>query len=152
MKLLIIGDTHDNIANIKHVAGFAKEIDADAIIHTGDWCHIKSFEILKEYNIPIYSVLGNGDIDPELSKYFKESEEIGLGGLKIGIVHRQREIKKYFMDKKLDIIFSGHHHSQSDEIIEGTRLIRPGALENNINFAIFDTKTKMVEFVKDDQI
>lgn len=147
MKIVIFGDTHDNIANIKHVMGFAKKIKAGAIIHTGDWCHINSYNTVKKYGIKTYSVLGNGDVDPELNKLFKEKEEIILDGIKIGIIHGLREIKKYFENKVVDIIFYGHIHSQSDEVINNIRSIRPGALENDINFAVFNTKTKKVEFI-----
>ncbi len=44
MKLLVIGDSHGNIANLKHVMGFAKHIKCKAVIHTGDWNNIKSLE------------------------------------------------------------------------------------------------------------
>jgi putative phosphoesterase len=147
MKIVVIGDTHDNIANIKHVMGFARKIKAGAVIHAGDWCHLKSFETVKEYNIPIYSVVGNGDIDPEIAKMFKEKEEIILDSVRIGIVHGPREIKKYFNNNKADIIFYGHVRSQSDETINKARAVRPGSLENDINFAVFDTKSKKVEFI-----
>ncbi|PIP57073.1 YfcE family phosphodiesterase, partial [Candidatus Woesebacteria bacterium CG22_combo_CG10-13_8_21_14_all_45_10] len=37
MKIVVISDSHGNIANLKHVLGFAKKIKAEAIIHCGDW-------------------------------------------------------------------------------------------------------------------
>lgn len=147
MKLLIIGDSHGNIANLKHVMGFAKSIKAVAVIHTGDWTDMKSVLTVLEYNIPLYSCLGNGDIHEDIKKEFKDFLEIEIDGLKIGIIHRPRDISKHFNDKKLDIIFCGHIHSQDDDEYNGVRTIRPGALESGINFAIFDTKTKMVEFI-----
>ena len=147
MKLLIIGDSHGNIANLKHVMGFAKSIKAVVVIHTGDWTDMKSVSTVLEYNIPLYSCLGNGDIHEDIKKEFKDFLEIEIDGLKIGITHGSRDISKYFSNKKLDIIFYGHIHSQDDGIHNGIRTIRPGALENGINFAIFDTETKMVEFI-----
>lgn len=149
MKLLIIGDSHGNIANLKHVMGFAKAIKAGAVIHTGDWYNFDNIEIVKDYGIPLYSCLGNADIDPRFK--FEKHLKIEIDGIAIGIVHRLT--KDYFLKiKECSVIFSGHYHSQKEWEVGGIKIIRPGALEKGINFAMFDTKTKMIEFVNDDQI
>lgn len=150
MKLLIIGDSHGNIANLKYVMGFAKRIKAKAIIHTGDWNNLKALEIVLQCRIPLYSCLGNGDIDPNFK--FKESIEFEIDGIKIGLTHKPVNVNKYFDNKDVDIVFCGHWHTKKESYIGKIKVIRPGALENGINFAVFDTKTKMVEFVKDDKI
>lgn len=145
MKLLIIGDSHGNITNLKHVMGFAKTIDAKAVIHTGDWNNLKSVETVLEYKIPLYSCLGNADIDPDFK--FKEFIEFEIDGVKIGLTHKPVNVSKYFEDKDVDIVFCGHIHSKDDSYMGWARVVRPGALESDINFAVFDTKTKMVEFI-----
>ena len=157
MKILVIGDSHGNIANLKHVMGFAKHIKVKAVIHTGDWNNLKSSETVFNYNIPIYTVQGNADIDPKLiSKLKIRSEKFSeyflkfkIGGVKIGVVHRFAKDQQ-LMAKGYSVVFTGHYHSQKEWEIDGVKIIRPGALENGINFAIFDTKTKMVEFVRQD--
>ncbi len=147
MKLLIIGDSHGNIANLKHVMGFAKSINVGAVIHTGDWYNFDSIKIVKDHGIPLYSCIGNADIDPrfKLEKYVK----LEIDGITIGIVHRL--IKDYLqIAKDCSVVFTGHYHSQKEWEDDGIKIIRPGALENGINFAIFDTKNKSVEFVRQD--
>lgn len=154
MKLLIIGDSHGNIANLKHVMGFGKHIKVGAVIHTGDWNNLKSLETVFNYNIPIYAVRGNADIDPKLisklkiraEKFSDDFLKFKIGGVKIGVIHNAKKMKENTDD--FDVIFCGHNHRQGQ--IEN--IINPGALENGINFAIFDTKTKMVEFVNHDKI
>lgn len=141
MKILVIGDSHGNIANLKHVMGFAKNIGACAVIHTGDWNNLKSLETVLEYKIPLYSCLGNADIDPNFK--FEELIKFEIDSIKIGVTHNIRKIKEDIED--FDIIFCGHRHYQNHE----GNIVSPGALENGINFAVFDTKTKMVEFVHD---
>jgi putative phosphoesterase len=163
MKLLIIGDSHGNISNLKHVLGFGKHIKVSAVIHTGDWNNVKSLDTVFNYNIPIYTVQGNADIDPKLirklkiySKKFSEDFlKFKIGGVKIGVVHKLNNNKDKLL--KLDIIFSGHYHSQVTKKYKDIRgnyfnIVQPGALENGINFAVFDTKTKMVEFINDDEL
>lgn len=159
MKILVIGDSHGNIANLKHVMGFAKSINAGAVIHTGDWNNLKSLETVFNFNIPIYTVQGNADIDPKLIKKLKiRSEKFSedflkfkIGGVKIGVVHRFAKDQQ-LMAKDCAVLFTGHYHSQKEWEIDGVKIIRPGALENGINFAVYDTKTKMIEFVNHDKI
>lgn len=159
MKLLIIGDSHGNISNLKHVLGFAKKIKVAAVIHTGDWNNLKSLETVFNYNIPIYTVLGNADIDPKLiiklkirsEKFSDDFLKFKIGGIKVGVVHRFSKDQQ-LMAKGCSVVFSGHYHSQKEWEIDGVKIIRPGALENGINFAVFDTKTKMVEFINHDKI
>ncbi len=165
MKLLIIGDSHGNIVNLKHVMGFAKHIKCGAVIHTGDWNNLKSLETVFNFNIPIYTVQGNADIDPKLIKKLKiRSEKFSedflkfkIGGVKIGVVHRFAKDKQQVAND-CSVIFTGHYHSQKEWEVDGIKIIRPGALENGINFAVYsiaeshDTKTKMVEFINHDKL
>lgn len=151
MKILIIGDSHGNITNLKHVLGFGKHIKASAVIHTGDWNNLRSLETVFNYNIPIYTVLGNADIDPKLirklkifPKKFSETYlKLKIDKIKICIIHNLKYLKEDIQN--FDVIFCGHRHYQNHE----GNIVNPGALENGINFAVFDTKTKMVEFVHD---
>lgn len=147
MKIVIIGDSHGNIANLKHVMGFAINIGACAVIHTGDWNNLKTVETVLEYKIPLYSCLGNADIDPEFE--FKKLVEFEIYGVKIGVIHKLI-LPLSATQKGLDMIFTGHYHTQKEWEVDGVKIVRAGVLENRINFAIFDTKAKMVEFVNDD--
>lgn len=160
MKILVIGDSHGHIANLNHVIGFAKKYGVSGVIHCGDWNTIEAVEEVLSYGIPLYTVTGNADIRPEViqklkvgSQKFSETFlEFELDGRKIGITHKPSDLKKYFTGKKLDIIFCGHLHSKDESIVAGVKVVRPGAIINGNNFAIYDTKTNKVEFIKDDQV
>lgn len=153
MKIIVVSDSHGNIANLKLMMGFAKKIKAEAIIHCGDWDNLKSVEEISSSGISIYGVLGNADIHPEikdmLKKYAKEFNEkyleLNLGDKKIGVIHN---IKDFVVNKsKLDIIFCGHRHFKSERIINGVKVISPGALHSiKPSFAVYDTDTNGVEF------
>ncbi len=146
MKILVISDSHGNIANLKHVMGFAKNINAKTIIHCGDWNTLESVETVTAFGIKLYAVIGNADIADDVKNKFKEFLELEIDGRKIGITHKPSNIKKFFEDKKLDIIFCGHLHSQNQSDFDGIRVVRPGSLEGGINFAIYDTVTGKIEF------
>lgn len=157
MKILIISDSHGNIANLKHVLGFAQKYKVEAVIHAGDWNTVQSVETALSYGIPLYSVLGNADIDLEVGKILSSRckkfdrvlLEFGLSGRKIGITHKPSDVKNFFGDKKLDIVFTGHYHSKDEREVNEVKIVRPGAIINGINFAIYDTVSGTIEFVNE---
>ena len=152
MKFVVISDSHGNIANLKHVLGFAKKIKAKAIIHCGDWDNLLAAETLTGSGVDIYTILGNADIDPELVKKLKLKSKkfdekflkIEIGGRKIGIVHNMRDLTSN--PQSLDILFCGHLHNQQKTIINGVKVVNPGALEHNISFAVYDTDPNNIKF------
>lgn len=154
MKVLVISDSHGNLANLKHVLGFAEEIKAGAIIHCGDWDNLPAVETVLESGIPLYAVLGNADVREDIAQslrleatgFDKTYFDVELGGKQIGIIH---DIKRSaFSVKHLDILFFGHTHRQEEMIIGGIKAVNPGALEHDIEFAIYDTESNEVELVK----
>jgi putative phosphoesterase len=158
MKILVISDSHGHIANLKTVMGFAKKYNVSAVIHAGDWNTIESVEAVLSTGIPLYTVLGNADVRTEViktleskSKMFSENFlEFEFGGRKIGVTHKPSDLKKYFEGKKLDVIFCGHIHSKDESVVGSVKVVRPGAIINGNNFAIYDTDKNKVEFVQDD--
>lgn len=147
MKIVVISDSHGNIANLRHVMGFAKRIKADVVIHCGDFSDLKSVETVMSFKIPLYGVLGNADIGDEITKKFEKSLEIEIGGKRIGIIH---DIKKAdFKMKNLDIIFFGHWQKQKEIFWNGIHVVNPGALENDVNFAIYDTTSDKIDFINE---
>lgn len=139
---------------MKHVLGFAKEIKAGAIIHLGDWNNLSAIETVINSGIPVYAVLGNADIDPEiavlLSKKAKMFNErwlmINLRGKKIGVVHNLT-IDHQPLTIDCDIVFCGHTHKQEEKLVDGIKVVNPGAMENNIFFAVYDTEINGVELM-----
>ena len=153
MKILIISDSHGNIANLKAAMEIGKKADVSAVIHCGDWDDVKSAETVLSYGIPIYTVLGNADVDSEIEEFLRFNSKkfdpyflkIEMDGRKIGIIHK---IKKDDAGLNgFDIVFSGHFHSKESKLINFRKFIRPGALINGINLAIYETETNEVEFI-----
>jgi putative phosphoesterase len=147
MKIVVIGDSHGNIANIKLVLGFAGKIKAGGLIHCGDWDNLKTVNEVLQSRIPVYGVLGNADIDPEMRKMVKDQWlKVNLGGRKIGIVHNLT-ISHQPLAIDCDVVFCGHRHFRSEKIIKGVKIISPGALHSiEPSFAVYDTGTNGVEF------
>jgi len=155
MKILIIGDSHGHIVNLKAVMGISKKMQIKAVIHCGDWNNIKSVKTVLMFGIPLYTVMGNADIEDNLEEYLKFNTKkfnpsflkCAIGGRKIGIKHRVTKDDKF---EGLDIVFSGHYHSSESKMINFLKFVRPGALINGINFVVYETETNDVKFVKDE--
>lgn len=155
MKLLVISDSHSNIANLKAVMEIGKKAGVKAVIHCGDWSDLKSFDTVLSFGIPIYSVLGNADIDPDLEdalraeckKFDPHFLKIEIDGRRIALVHNIVNCKLKI--ENLDVIFSGHLHSKEEKIVNWTKFVRPGALINGINFAVYETVSGTIEFVNE---
>lgn len=153
LKLLIISDSHSNIANLKHVLGFGKKIGVGAVIHCGDWNNFDSIETVLSYDIPLYSVLGNADIDPVIGKRLmlksKGFDRVYLGlkldSKNIGVIHKLSDL----VPSRLlpSILFYGDTHKQMVKMVGMVKMVNPGALEHDINFAVYDTVTDEVEFM-----
>ena len=113
MKILIISDSHGNLVNLNHVLGFANNYRITAVIHAGDWNTVEAVHTVLSFGIPLYTVLGNADIRPEVIqtlrgksiKFGNDFLEFRLGERTVGLTHKPSNNRKYFSDKKLDIIF-----------------------------------------------
>lgn len=153
MKILILSDSHNNIVNLKTVMSIGQKSNIKAVIHCGDWDDTRAVEAVLKFNIPLYTILGNGDVDHDMESYLRLNAKgfdidflrIEIGGRKIGITHKLRE--EDIRHEKLDIVFSGHYHSSDSRIADFRRFVRPGALINGINFAVYETETNEVELI-----
>lgn len=133
--------------------GFAKKINAAAVIHCGDWNTADSVRVVLEYGTPVFGILGNADIKSEVEDALVLGAEgfeqkflsFKLDNKKIGVIHDIRE--PILAINTLDVVFYGHTHKQKESEKNGARIVNPGALENEINFAVYDTTSGKIDFV-----
>lgn len=158
MKILILSDSHGNVASLKHVMGFAKNIKVDVVIHCGDWNTLEAVETVLSAEIPLYTVLGNADVRSEVIKALKARSKkfaedfiiFEIEGRRIGVTHKPSDVKKFFMNEKLDVIFHGHWHQRDEKEFNGARVVRPTAIIRGNNFAVYDTSSGKIDFVEDE--
>ncbi|MFA7365135.1 MAG: YfcE family phosphodiesterase [Patescibacteria group bacterium] len=157
MKIAVISDSHDNLANI---GLFLKEIKKDTIkkiICCGDLCNEDTMKYLSEnFTGTIYIIKGNADNyeDEDVLKY-KNIKYLGryssplLNNVKIGMCHEPEYISKLLeKHKDLTFIFYGHTHKPWISMRENSTLVNPGTLGGvfqKASFAIFDTTKKDVK-------
>jgi len=155
VKILILSDSHDNVVNIKVAMEIGKKANVSAVIHCGDWDSTTAAEAVLSFGVPLYTILGNADVDSNMETYLRLNAKgfdpdylkFTLAGRRIGVTHKVRENDS--RHNNLDVIFSGHYHSNESKTIDFRKFIRPGALINGINLAIYETETNEIEFINE---
>ena len=172
MKIGIISDTHDDIANTRKAIEIFEKNKVNLVIHCGDYVFpplVKEFERLTKRGIEFVGVLGNNDGEiGGLMENFKqingkllgEIGELQKDGLKIGIYHGTNgELKEVIAKSgKYDVFVSGHTHRKFVESSTGnTIILNPGTAHRKektsvpdvfreSTILVLDTKTKQHKF------
>jgi putative phosphoesterase len=153
MKIAIISDTHDNLANLERFFKKIEKLKIESLIHLGDLCFLPTLQFIEEkFKKKIYLVLGNGD-PTSLLEYQKENikifEKIGMLKIEdkeIAFTHFPDLANLIAKEKKYRFIFHGHTHFPLERKKEDTKIINPGNLAGILfppTFVIFDTATEV---------
>lgn len=160
MKIAIISDTHDNLANFKKAVDWINKEKIKTIIHCGDIFTPDTIrEILKSFKGKIYIIFSEADADftgisKDSFKNFKRvkvwegSGEIKIGGKKIAFCHFPEIAEDLVLKEKYDLVFYGHTHKPWLEEIRKTKIVNPGNLAGifyKATFALYDTETDKLE-------
>ena len=85
MKIAIISDTHDNLANFNKAIDFLHKEKIEVMLHCGDICTQDTIDqATKIFKGKIYFVRGNGDFDLD---EVPEKMELTIDGKKIFFNH-----------------------------------------------------------------
>ena len=146
MKIAIVSDTHDNMANFNKVITWLNSENIEVMLHCGDICNQDTIrEAEKNFNGQIHFVRGNGDFDLH---EVPEKMEMELDGKKIFFNHYPEISKQAAESGKFDLAFYGHTHKPWEEKMGECRLVNPGELAGQRYkpcFAVYDTESDKLE-------
>ena len=158
MKIAIISDTHDNLANLKKAVSFIEKEKIKTIIHCGDVTNLDTLKkIFSLFEGKIYLALGNADNGDLRNfpfqkiknlKIFKEFGELKIDKKKIAFCHFPKEAYLLAKNQRYDIVFYGHLHKVWIKNVGKTKLVNPGELAGMFfkpTFTIYDLKTGKLE-------
>ena len=129
MKILVIGDTHGKLNEVREI--FPKLKNIDLIAHTGDY--FRDGEALgKEFNIPVIAVRGNCDGSRSSSDFEIIRTEYG----NILLTHGHMENVGYqlttlmykAMENDCKAVLFGHTHCALVDECSGIHFVNPGSL------------------------
>jgi putative phosphoesterase len=159
-NLAIISDTHDEIHLLDTFFNHIADRNIHSLVHCGDFSSAelvdKTINLCKRYNINLYMVLGNDDmqniseIEAVCLKYGRnlpsQFQQFRIGNIKIGVIHGDIEsirYYKFFLESDINLIINGHTHEVSVRIKNKTLIVNPGSLKNT--YLIINPHTLKIE-------
>ncbi|HIQ95035.1 MAG TPA: metallophosphoesterase [Candidatus Limivivens merdigallinarum] len=129
MKILIVSDTHRQVANLQKV--LKKISPIDCLIHLGDVEGSEDY-IREIADCPCHFVSGNNDFFCDLPR----EKEITLGKYKVLLTHGHyyyvsldtRELRRQAVSRGFDIVMFGHTHRPYLAIEEQYTILNPGSI------------------------
>ena len=65
MRIGVVSDTHNNLANCRKIVALFNEAEVDLVIHTGDVTQAKTIDVFGRIVMPMIGVFGNNDVERE---------------------------------------------------------------------------------------
>jgi putative phosphoesterase len=163
MKIAIISDIHDQIDNLNWAINQLQDKNISHIFALGDYASSYIIERLQIHDVPINAVWGNCDGDKQSMLRASQNENRNITFANGNFDTIELEKQRYFITHfpslaehaattlEYDAVFHGHTHYKRNEKIGNTPIINPGKLalypNDEISFAIFDTKTLVADFI-----
>ncbi len=137
MKLGLISDTHDNLANLAAALGILRTEGVTTVLHCGDLCGAAVIRALA--GLDVWIARGNMDRQMELAPAADGVLGVGrlawlqrpvLDGHTVAAVHADDDEVLWGLIRsgRYSHVFHGHTHRRRDEMVGSVRVINPGAL------------------------
>ena len=161
MKIGVLSDTHDNLANLKLAVGVFTQRGVEALIHAGDFCSpftLPEFAPLAAKGVRMHAVFGNNDGDRvnlvrrggEFAAFHDGAAVVELDGRRIVVVHYPDLAAALLASGAFDLVIHGHDHTPRNEG-GPRRLLNPGTcsgyLAPRATVAVVDTADLSIEVV-----
>ena len=156
--IAIMSDSHDNLPNLKKSLAWCKKHQVKKIIFCGDVTTASTLSCLSvNFRGEIFLIKGNADLfsDKQATalpniRFLGEIGIIDLEGIRIGLCHEPRKIKRTISlsPTPLRWIFYGHTHTPWLEKSGSTTLINPGNLAgifHQASFAVMDMENSKLD-------
>jgi putative phosphoesterase len=162
MKIGVLSDTHDNLANLARAVGMFAERGVEALIHAGDVCSpfvLREFEPLAARGVRMHAVFGNNDGDrvllvrkgADFCAFHDGAAILELDGRRIVVTHYPDLAPALLASGMYDLVIHGHDHRVRVEG-ESRRLLNPGTcagyLAARATAAVVDLADLSVEVVE----
>lgn len=143
MKIGILSDTHNDIANLSTALVMFHQEGINQIIHCGDLTDPQTAKYFEGFQVTY--VYGNIDSSiEEISRIWKDQNNnnwVGelfcgeIGGEQIAITHGHidGQINSLAISGKFKYVFHGHTHRRRDEKVGKVRVINPGAVAKSMD-------------------
>jgi hypothetical protein len=156
MRIGVMADSHGEVLRTRRAIELLRNECCDRLIHLGDF---ETCEVLDELiDLPVDIVLGNCDSPSLIGGHaarvgINNHHPAGLldiDGSLIAFLHGddQRQFDSFVADG-VPWLLHGHTHCRSNEIVDRTRVVNPGALHRAAIYtvAVIDVAAGSVQFL-----
>ncbi|MFO0828498.1 MAG: YfcE family phosphodiesterase [Phycisphaerales bacterium] len=151
----ILSDSHGQHLRVRRAIELLRERGATAFVHLGD---LGERELDELAGLPVRIVFGNCDDECSLGPYARAlalevlhpAGSFEVEGKRIGMTHGHLvdELESLFA-ARVDYLLHGHTHQRADSVVDGVRIINPGALHRAtpLTVAVLTPATGVCEFL-----
>ncbi|WP_256403221.1 metallophosphoesterase [Halorubrum salinum] len=136
MRIGIVSDTHDDLAAVEAAVSLFDRLDADAVVHCGDF--VAPFSVTPfDAGFDFYAVRGNNDGEwavqstvESFGTYLGEAGVISFGTVDVAVTHgTSGVVVDALVDcGDYDYVLHGHTHAHGVEERDETVRVNPGGL------------------------
>ena len=132
MRIGVVGDTHDNLANVREIVRLFNDAGVCRVVHTGDITKGATLDVFAALDAPLAGVFGNNDVEREsllksaMAHGFALAEpplELRWAGRRIVVVHDPRDLPA---PGGYDLALHGHTHFHRCERLGSGLVFNPG--------------------------
>ena len=135
----VLSDSHDRLDRLERAARALADRGVETLIHCGDITGADAVEILADFEV--HWVFGNCDwnrsaLEGAMGRHGHRCHgfrgRLEIDGVRLGFTHGHRGdlFRVMTISGEFDIVLHGHTHLRRDEMIDGTRVVCPGALHH----------------------
>ena len=134
MKIGVVGDTHDNLANVREIVRLFNGAGVCRVVHTGDITKGTTLDLFGALDAPLAGVFGNNDVEREDllesagTNGFTLAEpplELRWSGRRIVVVHDPLDLPVLALGG-YDLALHGHTHFHRCERTGDALVFNPG--------------------------
>jgi putative phosphoesterase len=140
VRIGVVSDTHNHLANVRRIVGLFAAAGVERVVHTGDITQAKTLRVFGELDAPFVGVLGNND-QGERESLEQAAAELGMrladpplelcwAGRRILVVHDPRDLVAHPGGHELAL--HGHTHERRVERRGNRLIVNPGECAGHV--------------------
>ena len=135
MRIGVVGDTHNRMANVESIVGLFREARVERVVHTGDITETRVLACFATLDVPLVGVFGNNDrhtrddLRAEAARFGMDLADpprvLAWSDRRILVAHDPDEVPQA-LPHDIDLVLHGHTHRHRHERVGQTLFFNPG--------------------------